>query len=256
MKGELRMKIGIIGAMDSETGALVHALTEKYGEQKSHRFISNAEFNEFETESGGIVVCTCGCGKVNGAIAATLLIYTYSCDNVVNIGCCGTMSKDVKVSDFVIPDDAMQYDCDTTELGEPRYMIQGSSSVTKYHLSEKLRRALIKAADACGKDIVDNMYFLAASGDTFIGSKKQQKYFGLNKIKPHVVDMETAAIAHACWVAGVEFASIRRVSDGCDATVYADNKDETSVELYDVVLEFLKTYTNCNENKEVNSEES
>ena len=234
------MKVGIIGAMDSETGAIVHVLMEKYKSPISHYCNQNKlEFYEFNHEDVEVVICTCGCGKVNASLATTILIREYKCTDIVNIGCCGTMDKSVDVGSFMIPEKAIQYDCDTTGLGEERYMVQGTDGTTTYYLSSSLRHILAVAANSCDIDVC-LFNCLAASGDTFLVSKNQKKYFGLNKINPQVVDMETAAIAHVCCILGARFASLRQVSDSCDAKVYEETKVSTSANLSDIILKFLE----------------
>ena len=244
------MRIGIIGAMDVELATVISCLTNQSSKVYSPEYVGKVEFRRFEYRDLDVVLCASGCGKVNAALATSILISKFKCTDIINVGICGTLSKHLKPGDLVIPDLAMQYDCDTTELGETRYMIQGTSGITKYSISKKLRDCLAVAANICGRDTYMSDC-LAASGDTFIGSKKQIKYYGLNKLKPAVVDMESGAIAHTCWILGAEFAAIKEVTDDCSSDDYESNKHTASSKLSSVILVFL---SKLSETKVTNNE--
>ena len=68
---------------------------------------------------------------------------------------------------------------------------------------------------------------LVASGDQFISDSRQKKIIAAN-FEPACVEMEGAAIAHACYLNKVPFVIVRCMSDMADESVektYAFNED-------------------------------
>lgn len=244
------MKIGIIGATDFDTDYLICNLRSVSTGKVKESYVANMHVVEFKYLDSSVVVCTARCGKVNGAVAATILITKYECTDIINIGSCGSLSTALRPGAFAIPKTVAQYDCDTTGLDEPRYVIQGSCRMTELSTSKSLRYELMRA---CPERCLPATGFncKAATGDTFIHKRKQIKFFGVDKLHPTIVDMESGAIGQVCWTFRIPFAVLKQVADICDADIYGENKYKVSSSLSTAVIRFLEAmYVSNSKQKE------
>ncbi len=82
------VKVGIIGAMDSE----VALLKSKVEGARTHE-LAGLEFVEGTLEGVGVVVVKCGVGKVNAAMCAQALVSVLGCNRVINTGVAGRSTR-------------------------------------------------------------------------------------------------------------------------------------------------------------------
>jgi adenosylhomocysteine nucleosidase len=80
-------KIGIICAMKSEMDILLNAI----GVGRKVKMLG-CTFYEGSINNHEVVLSLCGVGKVNSAIAATLLISEFQCSVIINSGIAGGVS--------------------------------------------------------------------------------------------------------------------------------------------------------------------
>ena len=195
--------IGIIGAMQTETDALVAMLTEKTTET-----ISGREYHKGKLFGVETVICTCGIGKVFAAICAEAMILRYSPDILINTGVAGTLSENIGILDLAISDAVVQHDMDTSPLGDPVGLLSGIN-IVKLPASERLVAAVSAAADKMG---INYERGVIASGDQFICDANKKSYIKSN-FNAIACEMEGGSIGHVCYVNGVEFVVIRSISD-------------------------------------------
>ena len=83
------MKIGIIGAMETEVSALKE-------EMKVNQVVTKAGMNFFEGTLHGkaAVVVQCGIGKVNAAMCVQILADLFRITHVLNTGVAGSLNAD------------------------------------------------------------------------------------------------------------------------------------------------------------------
>lgn len=158
--------------------------------------------------SAEVKAVLCGIGKVNSAVAATVLI-TEGCDIILSFGLSGGISGAVR-GQTVIADRFLEHDFDLTPLGfapcekpEQKYIYDADK-----RLISAFKRALGDIAQGT-----------AVCGDRFICSNEDRIFFRDN-FSAMSCDMETAAIASVCDMADVPFMALRRISDdaGDDAS--------------------------------------
>ena len=111
--------IGIIGAMAHEVEVLKEKMTIE--EIETHCGI---EFYTGYIGENQVTLTGCGVGKVNAAIAATLLIDVYKCSLVINTGIAGAI-KGLKTSDVCIGTKLYYSDVDVTVFGYSKGQIPG-----------------------------------------------------------------------------------------------------------------------------------
>ena len=195
--------IGIIGAMDDEVRGLVARLENPKAET-----VCGIEFHTGTIFSRPVVIARCGVGKVFAAMCATSMIIKYNPALIVNTGVGGALSPTLACADIVIADRLVQYDMDTSPIGDPVGLISGINKVV-LPTSKVLCDAALKAAD---KLCINAVSGIIASGDQFISSK-ERKQFIASTFAAICCEMEGAAIGHVCYVNAVECLIVRAISD-------------------------------------------
>ncbi len=153
-----------------------------------------------------IVALFCGVAKVNAAIATQILIDQSHVDCIILSGTAGGIDRRLKIGDTVISTEVTYHDLEEGVL-------------VKHHpwmpdLSFRAGDALL----AQGKRAVETGTFrqrvffgTMVTGDYFADAATMARIRA--KYDPMCIDMETAAVAHACYVNGVPFLAIRSVTD-------------------------------------------
>jgi len=203
---EKRKIIGIIGAMESETAELKKRIVVE-----SVVTISGIEFVKGTLGKTDVVIAKCGIGKVFASICAQTMIMKFAPDLILNIGVCGALDEKLGICDFVIGEQTVQYDMDTSAVGDPVGLISGINKI--YFDCDA--DACKKLEDILKKKNVNYIKGVVATGDRFISSSelvhKIRKQF--NAISG---DMESGAIGHTCFINNVPFAVLRSISDKGD----------------------------------------
>ena len=189
------MNIAIIAAMDKEMRLLLPLLSGA-----ARITINGTVFHTGTVGSHNVVIAKCGIGKVNAAIGALTLIDTFHPDVVINSGVAGGTGA-VGIMDVVVADEVAYHDvwCGPgTVPGEaaecpPRFSCG---------LAKDVRRYIPGAKGG-----------LVASGDVFVADAAVTRHILDLYPDAVAVDMESAAIAHVCFMKNVPFICIRVISD-------------------------------------------
>lgn len=208
------MKIGIIGAMESEVSLLRDELADARSE-----ICCGMEVYEGTLEGVSVAVVRCGIGKVNAALCAQMLILKHGVTHVINTGVAGSLDAAINIGDVVVSTTAVQHDVDVMGLGYQLGAIPGMDT-SVFEAEEGLRHALLEAAAAVAPEI-RTIEGCVASGDTFVSSKEAKERI-LAHFDACCCEMEGAAIAHACHLARVPFVIVRAISDKADDSAHMD----------------------------------
>jgi len=184
-----RMKIGIIVAMDKELRQLQSLFTD-----------------------GNVMVQKCGIGKVNAALGAQRMINEFHPDVIISSGCAGGNGDDINVQDVVVSTELCYHDVycgtaidNTTQYGQVQGMpVRFKADPWLLKKSEELR---VKSEHS------SLHHGLIVTGDWFVDSKEKMREIIGHFPKAKAVDMESAAIAQACYINKVPFISFRIISD-------------------------------------------
>lgn len=194
------MKIGIICAAEKE---LAPFLPQIEGIKTSEK----AMLKFYEGKIGGteVAAVVCGICKVNAAIAAQILIDGFGAAAVINSGTAGGMDAKLRIYDTVVATECCYHDV-------------AENILTEYHPHKKTvffessPQLFGLAQNAVKKLGLRNVYFgRMATGEAFITDEGRGRI--IEKYSPLSVDMETAGIAHVCYVNGIPFLSIRCITD-------------------------------------------
>ena len=211
------MKLAIIGAMKEEVehlkGRLVDARVTR---------LLGMEFNEGHLGTMPVVVVMCGVGKVNAALCAGMLVTRFGVTHVVNTGVAGSLDARIDIGDIVVSVDAVQHDFDTRAMGYPLGTIpyMGEDGAQFFVADEALRTAVVEAAAAVAPEVGVHEGRVA-SGDQFVSSSEQKDLI-VREFGALCAEMEGAAIAQACMLAGVPFVIVRAISDKADGSAHMD----------------------------------
>lgn len=197
------MPIAIIGAMDEEIDVFRSLLTNKKEVTVAHVLCIEGKINEAE-----VVVLKSGIGKVNAAIATTLVIERYNPRAVINTGSAGGFVQNLHVGDVVISKELVQHDVDVTAFDYVHGQVPGLPSTIP--ASETL---VTLAEEAMKKINLSYETGIIGSGDVFMENK--ERVHTVRKLFPTMLaaEMEGAAIAQVCYQYEVPFVVIRSLSD-------------------------------------------
>lgn len=233
-------KIGIIGAMEVEVSILKDEMAKNGGVKQSEN--GSLVFYEGSLKGMNVVVVKSGVGKVNAALCAQRLILQYGVDAVINSGIAGAMAKELKVFDMVASTDAVYHDVDASLWGYKVTQIP-QMKVSEFPADKTLVDAALKAfAASSGAKEHKIITGRVASGDQFIADAALKAKIEAN-CAPACVEMEGAAIAHACYMSQISFLILRCVSDNADAsaeTTYNFNEKTAAEASAAVVLGILE----------------
>lgn len=197
------MLVGIIGAMEEEVGILHEKLDELQESQ-----IAGFEFAKGKLGQVEVVLLKCGIGKVNAAIATTLLIQLYQPDYIINTGVAGGVNLELNIGDIVVADELRYHDVDATGFG---YEFGQVPAMPAYYLPAE---ALVELALKSGRQLdVQVVKGLITSSDSFMD--ELSRVDDVRRLFPRVqaCEMESTAIAQVAWQFGIPFVVIRSLSD-------------------------------------------
>ena len=206
------MRMGIIGAMESEVANLIARMDNVTYRDKAGRRFAVGTLSGKEA-----VVVQSGIGKVAAAITAQILVDEFGVDALLNTGMAGGLDSRLEVKDLVIATAALQHDFDITAFGHARGFMYGEDDTkpTLFVADEALREKAKIAAEAvlpAGSKAIDGVI---ASGDIFVDNTalKLELRDGFGAA---AAEMEGAAIAQAATANGVPFVILRTISDLAD----------------------------------------
>lgn len=222
-------KIGIVVAMDKEF-ALLEDLLE------NRKDVSTATFRICVGEVDGKEVCLMksGIGKVAAATGINWMKFEYHTDMVINSGVAGGLGSDVNVGDVVAGSRCCYHDVDCGPESE-HGQVQGFPPFFQ--------------ADATLLEAVSHQDVkkgLICTGDQFITDTRQLMEIKANFPEVAAVDMESAAMAHACYIWNIPFLSLRVISDtpgkdGDNTQQYADFWEKAPRKNFELVRALLKS---------------
>jgi adenosylhomocysteine nucleosidase len=210
------MRIGIIGAMESEIGGLRDALVNVKVVKKAGMEFFQGIMSDCGNE---VIVVKCGVGKVNAGICAEILCECFKVDCLINTGAAGSLNPKIDIGDVVLCTEAVQHDMDCRGFGSPIGKIPFMKT-SEFHADDKLRSL---AKSVCEKVCTDISVFEGkiATGDQFICDKERKKFITEN-FGALCCEMEGAAIAQTAFLNEVPFLIIRAISDKADDSAEMD----------------------------------
>lgn len=218
------MTIGILCAIPQELAHLRAALDAASGEDLAH-----TRFDRGRLDGHEVVLVGAGIGKVNTALAATLLAHRYAVRLIVFTGVAGGLDPDLAIGDVVIADRAIQHDAGVIEDG--RLATYQAGHVPFFNPTDRLgypvEPALLArvearlegfalaplAARAGGHDrpprIVTGPIL---SGDQYLHCEATRERL-FRELGGRAIEMEGGALGQVCEAFGIPWLDVRALSD-------------------------------------------
>lgn len=152
---------------------------------------------------GDLIVCVCGVGKVNAALAAQYIIDRFAPAELWNAGVSGCFT-DLPAGTMAAVTHCVQHDLDV--FGDPPGLVP---VLERVELPCAKAEETLARLSAAGFQAVPGV---AASGDWF-GRDLDRAARIRDRFGALVCDMEAGAIAHVCLRNAVPFRCVRAVSD-------------------------------------------
>lgn len=220
-------KIAIITAMESEYNSIFSLYDFKYIEGIA---CADAHGKSVELIKSGI-------GKVNGAITA-LNAYNRGADIIITTGLAGGIDASLNQGDCVLADNVCYHD---VWCGSPNQIGQVQDFPLFFNSPKNLLEKILSSAP---KD-----YFksgLTVTGDQFLTDANRLKEIKEQFPEALAVDMESAAIAQACYINKRHFLSLRIISDVVgkqgqeeDYNNFWKNMPKKASEMVDIVIKAI-----------------
>lgn len=192
-------RIGIIAAMHPEFEILQMKLENQYEDK-----ICGIKFYSGMIGNVNVVLCECGVGKVNAAMAATIMIHEYECKLLINTGIAGGVG--LKTKDVVIASKLKYYDFDTTIFGYEYGQVPG---LPKEFVPSMDSIVMVKSI--LNKLNIDYISCPVYSGDQFVSKLSQLE--NIEREEVCACEMEGASVAQVAVRSGVDFIVLRYISD-------------------------------------------
>ncbi len=225
------MKIGIICAGDREFAPFILCIKECKITEKAM-----LKFYEGRISNVDVVALFSGVCKVNAAIATQILIDTFQVDAIINAGTAGGMDERLNLFDVTVSTEVAYHDVAPHILTEFHPWMDSIF----FQADEKLL-AFVKSA-VSKLDIEANVFYgRMVTGGAFI-SDDGREYIN-EKFAPLTVDMETASIAHVCYVNNIPFISIRCITDTADHSgtgSFEENCEKAALIAKDITIAVLE----------------
>ena len=204
------MNVGIICAGDKELAPFIPMIEDCRITEKAM-----LTFYEGKIANVDVVALFSGVCKVNASIATQILIDTYGCNIIINAGTAGGMDENMNIFDTVISREVAYHDVKDSILTDfhPRLSsVFFKADETLLSLAQKV----IQDNKTENKVVIGRM----VTGEQFIEDNSRE---AINtKYKPQCVDMETASVAHVCYVNKIPFIAVRTLTDNATHTASGD----------------------------------
>ena len=231
--------LGIIGAMPEEIVLVLENMENPSKSIKGHITYYTGKLGNQQ-----VVVCQSGIAKVNSALVAATLIYSFDVTAIVFTGVAGGVYQELNLGDIVIGTDFLYHDFDATAIGYKLSQIPDDNEVSIFQSDTQLSQKFTDLAiEMFRKDKIYRGRIV--SGDDFVASQVK-----INKLRElfdaYATDMESASVAHVSNKCNIPCCIIRAISDKADgvaADTYTNFFKEAAKNSATLVVEFTKKYS-------------
>jgi adenosylhomocysteine nucleosidase len=224
--------IAVLGAMTVEVELLEQELTDK-----KERTIQGVRFTTGSFKDKRVVLAHSGMGKVNAAMAATLLIEGFRPTHVLFTGIAGGLNPDLRTGDVVIGTKAAFHDYgewtpDGFRVGRTVDPFTGKPNPLFFPADAGLLGAaeavaadvkLVAVKTGRGERVPRVVPGVIVTGDAFVASPAKQEALR-KEFNADVTEMEGAAVAQICWQRRVPCLILRSLSDDAGAKAAANER--------------------------------
>lgn len=201
--------------------------------------VANCKLFTGKLNGKSVVLLQSGIGKVNAAMATTIMHERFSPTHVINTGSAGGFAKELNVGDIVISTKVVHHDVDATAFDYAYGQVPGMPAT--YTADQTLVQHALEAIKTLN---VVGVKGLIATADSFMDDPDRVA-FAREKFPDMIAaEMEAAAIAQVCYQYNVPFVIIRALSDiaGKDSSVSFDAfLDQAAKNAASAIMSMLKS---------------
>ncbi len=221
--------ISIINASDSELAPFLAALPDT---RKTERAMLTFYTGQYHGHT--IVTLYSGVGKVNAALAAQVLLDSFGADAIISAGTCGGLREDIEIFDTIGAAACTYHDQDPEIITDFHPWLK-----TPYFQSDPVLFSQLQTLETP----YPLRFGTIATGEYFLEDPIQRA--SLLARYPNVlgVDMESAAIAHVCYVNRTPFIAIRTATDNgrqSGAGTFEENVDKAAAISAEICLKLIE----------------
>jgi adenosylhomocysteine nucleosidase len=201
-----RRPIAVLTAIPEEIAAFGAHLVES-----GREVVAGVAIHHGLLDGRSVVLAESGIGKVNGALAATILFDRFKCAGIVFSGVAGGLDPALAVGDLVVGTEIIQHDYGAMVAGALDVYRAGSLPFPQFkgELSFKADPAIIAGARAV---LADSHFGTILTGDSYLGcGVTRERLF--SSFGGKAVDMESGAVAQVAEAFGAPWLIIRALSD-------------------------------------------
>lgn len=229
------VKLGIVGPSESEIMPFICKLSNvNVSEYAMLRFYSGIY------EGVSVVSLYSGVCKVNAAIATQLLITKFNVTHVILTGVAGALDSNLNIGDIIISREIAYHDVEPEILTDYHPWMKSN-----YFMSDsELLKMCESIADSSLK-FGNNYFGKIITGESFITQHEREDL--IRKFDPLCVDMESASVAHTCFVNSVPFIVVRSITDKADengSSSFESYIDVASMNALNFVEELILKFKN------------
>lgn len=204
----------VVVAMDDEAAPFLERAS-RVGDPVA---VGGAVERLLEVEGRAVLLVRTGVGLVNAAAAVAVVIATARPRVVVSAGSAGGLGRDVRVGDVVVGERYVYSAADAQAFGYAFGQVPGMPET--YPADGALVAAMVGAGQQAAPDLTLRAGTVLSS-DTFVDAARVEP---LRTAFPDALstDMESTALAHACFSHATAFVSVRGVSDLCGPAADGD----------------------------------
>ena len=224
----------IINAQKEEQESLIKRLPSKNIVEETN---NNVTYLRYKSDNTEYIMFVSGIGKVNTAYQLTKILTIFNdIKCVYNVGVAGSVNEFLNVGDTLVATKACYFDVDLTTFKHARG--QFSDLPLYFYTNDKDINKIQKM------DLKNVKYGLIISGDTFITKDKISIDLLSEFDNPLACDMESAAVAHVCYLENIPFVIIRSITDKAlddyNTKVYNNNLISSSTTASKILLRLLE----------------
>lgn len=198
------MKIAVIGALAEEIAFITAGLSEVVTQTEAH-----IQYHVGQFAAHMVVVAQPGIGKVNAVLGVANIKQHFAPDVLINTGSAGSLSSKLAIGDVVIADQLAYHDVDNRVWG---YQFGQVPQMPAYYAVDAQWVGLAPQLAASISDFAIHVG-LITSGESFIADDQQRTQIKHHFSQVQAVDMESCAIAQACYTLQQPYVVIRAISD-------------------------------------------
>jgi adenosylhomocysteine nucleosidase len=201
--------IAILTAIPEEIAAFGQHLVET-----SRETVAGVRIRHGALDGRAVVLGESGIGKVNGALAASILLDRFGCEGIIFSGVAGGLDPALAVGDLVIATAVIQHDYGALVKGEFEVYRAGELPFPQFRgrLAYLADSRLIAAARGAFTGSPAVHFGTILTGDSYLAcGATRERLFGSHGGR--AVDMESGAVAQVAEAFGVPWLIIRALSD-------------------------------------------